>query len=122
MEPFALTLAALMAAGAVVFVAQPFLRRSQQRREYEPQEQISPRLTRLERRDRALAALKELEFDHRTGKVSDVDYLSLRGLLRRDAGEALHSLAGTDVRAARSREAGKYRGEQSARAAVGEPH
>ena len=27
-----------------------------------------------EERDRALAALKELEFDHRTGKVSDEDY------------------------------------------------
>ena len=37
------------------------------------------RLELLERRDRALAALKELEFDHRTGKVSDEDYRALVG-------------------------------------------
>jgi hypothetical protein len=122
MEPFALTLAALMAAGAVVFVAQPFLRRPQQRSEPEPHEQLTPRLTLLERRDRALAALKELEFDHRTGKVSDVDYLSLLGPLRREAAEALHSLAGTDVRAARPRAAGKHRRKRPAGAAAGELH
>ena len=33
----------------------------------------------LEERDRALAALKELEFDHRTGKISDADYRELVG-------------------------------------------
>jgi hypothetical protein len=121
MELFALTLVALMAAGAVVFVAQPFLRRSQQRREREPNEQVSRRLTLLERRDRALAALKELEFDHRTGKVSDVDYLALLGPLRGEAAEALRSLAGANVRAAPSTDAGKQRREQPAGAAVGEP-
>jgi hypothetical protein len=120
MEAFALTLAALMTAGAVVFVAQPFLRRSPQRHEGEPRKPVSPRLTLLERRDRALAALKELEFDHRTGKVSDADYLSLLDPLRREAAEALHSLAGPGVRAARSREAGKHRRKQPAGAAAGE--
>jgi hypothetical protein len=120
MEPFALTLAALMATGAVVFVAQPFLRQSRERREREPHDQILPRLTLLERRDRALAALRELEFDHRTAKVSDADYRLLLGQLRREAAEALHSLTGTDVRAARSREAGEHRREQAAPAAAGE--
>jgi hypothetical protein len=43
-----------------------------------------------------LAALKELEFDHRTGKVSDEDYRSLVGPLRRRAAEALRAL---DLRA-----------------------
>src|SRR5947208_1415463 len=43
-------------------------------------------------RDRALAALKELEFDHRTGKVSDEDYRTLVGPLRRRAAEALRAL------------------------------
>jgi cytochrome c-type biogenesis protein CcmF len=47
----------------------------------------------LERRDRALAALKELEFDHRTGKISDSDYRSLLGPLRRDAAETLRAAA-----------------------------
>ena len=49
-------------------------------------------------RDRALATLKELEFDHRTGKVSDEDYRSLVGPLRRDAAQALRALEpGSDV-------------------------
>jgi hypothetical protein len=45
-----------------------------------------------EERDRALAALKELEFDHRTGKISDDDYRELVGPLRRQAAEALRAL------------------------------
>ena len=39
-----------------------------------------------EERDRALAALKELEYDHRTGAVSDDDYRALVGPLRRRGG------------------------------------
>ena len=46
----------------------------------------------VEERDRALAALKELEFDHRTGKISDADYRELVGPLRREAAEALRAL------------------------------
>ena len=46
-----------------------------------------------ESRDRALAALKELEFDHRTGKVSDDDYRVLVGPLRREAADARRRLA-----------------------------
>ena len=45
-----------------------------------------------EERDRALAALKELEFDHRTGKVSDEDYRRLVGPLRLRAAETLRAL------------------------------
>ncbi len=50
------------------------------------------RLALEEERDRALAALKELEFDHRTGKVSDEDYRSLVGELRRAVADALRAL------------------------------
>jgi len=46
----------------------------------------------IEERDRALAALKELEFDHRTGKVTDVDYRAQIGPLRRRAAAALRAL------------------------------
>jgi general stress protein 26 len=42
--------------------------------------------------DRTLAALKELEFDHRTGKVSDEDDRSMVGELRRAAADALRAL------------------------------
>ena len=50
------------------------------------------RLELIEERDRALAALKELEFEHRTGKVSEVDYRELIGPLRRRAVETLRAL------------------------------
>jgi hypothetical protein len=57
-----------------------------------------------EERDRALAALKELEFDHRTGKVSDDDYRELVGPLRRRVAEALRAL---ELRAESTEEAVK---------------
>ena len=50
------------------------------------------RLALAEERDRALAALKELEFDHRTGKISDDDYRELIGPLRLRVAEALRAL------------------------------
>jgi hypothetical protein len=46
----------------------------------------------LDDRDRALAALRELEFDHRAGKIDDADYRALVGPLRRAAAEALQAL------------------------------
>ena len=60
----------------------------------EPSELDRRRLELAEARDRALAALKELELDHRTGKVSDEDYRTLVGPLRREAAEALRALEG----------------------------
>ena len=94
----ALVLGALLAVAAVVFVARPLLGGSEETlAEPEP-----GRLALAEERDRALAALKELEFDHRTGKVSDEDYRALVGELRRAVADALRALdAGTgrtDVR------------------------
>jgi hypothetical protein len=50
------------------------------------------RLALLEERDRALRALRELEFDHRAGVISDVDYRELVGPLRRQAATALGAL------------------------------
>ena len=46
----------------------------------------------LEERDRALAALKELEFDHRSGGVGDDDYRELVGPLRRAVAAALRAI------------------------------
>ncbi len=45
-----------------------------------------------EDRDRALAALKELEFDHRTGKITDEDYRALVAPLRAEAARAMKAL------------------------------
>jgi hypothetical protein len=101
-------LGAALAVAGVVVVALPFLR--------EPQPSSDSlhalgtderrRLEAEEGRDRALAALKELEADHRAGRVSDEDYRAVIGILRRDAAEALRALdrleAGTPARGAKS--------------------
>jgi hypothetical protein len=91
---WALVLGAILAVVAVVFVARPFLRdpapASDRLDELAPE--ARRRLMLAEERDRALAALKELEFDHRTGKVSDEDYRAQVGPLRRRAAEALRAL------------------------------
>src|SRR6266540_6304354 len=90
----ALAVGAVLAILCVVLVAVPFLREPGARddRLVPPDELEQRRLELAEERDRALAALKELEFDHRTGKVSDDDYRELVGPLRRQAAEALRAL------------------------------
>jgi hypothetical protein len=90
----ALALGALLAVLVIVFVARPFLYEpapaSDVLNELSPLEQRRLRLS--EERDHALADLKELEFDHRTGKVTDTDYRELVGPLRRRAAETLRAL------------------------------
>jgi hypothetical protein len=90
----ALLLAALLAVACVVAVALPFLREPEPEsdRLTELDDSERRRLELLEARDRALAALKELEFDHRTGTISDDDYRTLVGPLRREAASALQAL------------------------------
>jgi hypothetical protein len=89
-----LALGVVLVVACVLLVARPFLR--------EPKpldDRLDPggpedaaRIALEEERDRALAALKELEFDHRTGKVSDEDYRAQVGSLRRRAAESLRAL------------------------------
>jgi hypothetical protein len=101
-----MALAVLLAIVSVIAVALPFLR------EPEPEsdelealdEDERRRLELLEERDRALQALKELEFDHRTGAVSDEDYRQLVGGLRRDAAAALQALDAAERPRERARE------------------
>ena len=89
-----LVLAATLAVVCVVAVALPFIR------EPEPESDVLDelddderrRLELLETRDRALSALKELVFVHRTGTVSDEDYRAQIGPLRRDDAAALQAL------------------------------
>lgn len=90
----ALVLGAVLAAVCVVLVALPYLREPAAGRDAldELGELERRRLELAETRDRALGALKELELDHRTGKVSDEDYRTLVGPLRHEAGEALRAL------------------------------
>lgn len=107
MSGLALALGAVLAVACVVYVALPFLREPQPERDRldEPDELERRRLVLAEERDRALAALKELELDHRTGQITDEDYRALVGPLRRRAAESLRALEpragakGTRVRA-----------------------
>jgi hypothetical protein len=93
---FALVLGALLAVASVLAIALPFLREPEVPREADVLDEPGPlgrrQLELAEERDRALAALKELEFEHRTGKISDEDYRQLVGPLRREAAAALVAL------------------------------
>ena len=94
MLALALVLGAALAVLCVVAVARPFLAASAPGgKTFDEADALEERRIALEEeRDRALAALKELEFDHRTGKVSDDDYRAAVGELRRRATEALRAL------------------------------
>ncbi len=89
-----LLLAAALVVAGVVVVALPFLREpapeSDELHELDAAER--ERLEVEEERDRALSALKELEADHRAGRISDEDYRAVVGVVRRDAAEALRAL------------------------------
>jgi hypothetical protein len=89
-----IALALILAVAVVVLVALPFLREpsAADDRLDAPGEAEERHLALVEERDRALAALKELEFDHRTGKIDDTDYRQLVGPLRRSAAAALRAL------------------------------
>ena len=91
---WALLLGALLTIACVVLVALPYLREPDAPEDAlaGPDEADRRRLELAETRDRALAALKELEFDHRTGKVSDEDYRANVGPLRGEAAAALRAL------------------------------
>jgi hypothetical protein len=90
----AIVLGVVVAAGAVLLVAWPFLREpvATDDRLDAPSVGESRRLELLDQRDRVLAALKELEFDHRTGKIGDDDYRSQIGPLRQSAAAALRAI------------------------------
>jgi hypothetical protein len=90
----ALVLAATLVVACVLAVALPFLREPEPDSDelVELDEDELRQLELLETRDRALAALKELEFDHRTGTVSDEDYRAQVGPLRREVAATLQAL------------------------------
>lgn len=82
----------LLAGGAVYFVLRPILRpevagngnreTGNENEGEDPDDDLSPRAV-------ALRALKEIEFDRATGKLSDADYLVLHGKYTAEALEAL---------------------------------
>jgi hypothetical protein len=88
-----LIVGALVAIAAVVLVALPFVLDREDGNELDiTSARGEARMALVEERDRSLAALKELEFDHRTGKVDDDDYRAMVGPLRRAAANSLQEL------------------------------
>jgi hypothetical protein len=106
-------LAVAVVVGALLYVVRPFFRGAESQA---AGADARERLELVEERDRALAALKELEFDYRTGKVSDTDYRELVGPLRRRAVEVLRSLEPEQTPAPSAR---RHRAKGRARAGVG---
>jgi hypothetical protein len=89
-----LVLGIVLAAGVVLIVALPFLREpsvDDDRLDVRTEAELR-RLALVEERDRALAALKELEFDHRAGSLGDEDYRELVGPLRQAVAAALRAI------------------------------
>ena len=105
MAAVGVVLAAFLAVAVVLFAARPFLREPDVGGRPDGRPRPPPSVERLrlaEERDRALVALRELEFDHRTGKISDADYREQVGELRCEAALALRAL---DPKSPVSREA-----------------
>jgi hypothetical protein len=92
-----LALALVMALLSALLVLEPLLRTASGRAITVPaplfsdsDDEDDPRLI---RRDRALAALKEIEFDRATGKLSDDDYESMKTRFTAEALTALREAA-----------------------------
>jgi hypothetical protein len=104
---------ALLAAAAAVFVLSPL------RRPLPPAAPAEGREALLRAREAAYQALREAEFDHDTGKISDADYADLRtrhetramAILRRlDALDPRDAILGSE---SASRSEASDRGEQA---------
>jgi len=90
---FAVIGLAVLAVAALIFVAFPLARPPGASEVVPaPTDEARARLAARERRDAAYAALRELELDHRTGKLTDEDYAASREALRAEAIEALRDL------------------------------
>jgi hypothetical protein len=87
---------ALLVAAAVLVVAWPFASPERERPEQGLSERDRRRLELAEQRDAAYAALRDLEQDARTGKVTEDDYEAERARLRGEAAAALRGLDGLD--------------------------
>jgi hypothetical protein len=83
----------VLAALVVALVAWPLVRE----RPVETTPPDARRLALLERRDAALAALLELDLDHRAGKLTDEDAERERATLRDEAVGALAELEALDA-------------------------
>ena len=80
----AIVIGLVVAIAAVLLVLDPILRPERAAGDAEPEEDPAER-----RKELALAALKEIEFDRATGKLSDADYETMLARYTKEAVEAL---------------------------------
>jgi hypothetical protein len=94
MELLVPALAGLLVATTVAFVARPFLRDPRPATDAgrRGSDADRARMDMLEELDRAIAAVKELDFDYRAGKLVEAEYREIRGRLRREAAAAFARL------------------------------
>jgi hypothetical protein len=83
---------AFLVAAAVLFVAWPFASPEPEPPEHALSEGDRRLLELRERRDEAYQALRDLDQELRTGKITTADYELERGRLRAEAAEALAEL------------------------------
>lgn len=89
----AIVLAASLGFVCILVVAWPYLRSDEADDALEQLDELElEQLALLESRDRAIAALQELETDHREGKMDDADYRVLVSQLRADAARSIAAL------------------------------
>lgn len=88
-DPLALAIGTVLAVGALAFVLFPLFFGSA-----EPPPAARAPVAPRDDEGSALRALREIEFDRATGKLSDADYASLRATY---AGQALRELRGHDA-------------------------
>jgi len=79
-----------------IYISQPFLRRSasavKAKRQQDSDEIERQRSALLAERDRILASLQDLDFDHALGKVPDEDYPNQRLVFMEEGAEVLRQL------------------------------
>jgi hypothetical protein len=83
---------AVLVAGAVLFVAWPFASPEAEPPEPALSDADRRRLELRERRDEAYQALRDLELELHTGKITPADHEIERGRLRAEAADALREL------------------------------
>jgi hypothetical protein len=83
---------AVLVTGAVLFVAWPFASPEPEPPEHALSEGDRRLLELRERRDEAYQALRDLEQELQTGKITSADYELERGRLRAEAAQALAEL------------------------------
>jgi predicted nucleic acid-binding Zn ribbon protein len=89
MQISALIIGFFLFGAALVFVSRPFWEKRKKGNKDSSSSQVS-------RRESVLAALRDLDFDFKTGKVSEEDYQPLRAQLLAEAAQYIESEKNTD--------------------------